>query len=592
MTDQKRTDEVLQESEERYRNIIEDQTELICRFRPDYTLTFINTAYCRFFKKRKEELVGFNLMNLIPHGDRQEVRDHIASLSKEQPVSTLEHQVFLPNGETGFQQWTNRVILNDEGNVEEYQAVGRDITHRKRVEEALKRANDDLERLVENRTARLLKRNRQLLKEIEERKKTEEALRTSEAKYRSVVDNIGIGISLISPDMEIVTLNNQMKKWFPHIDVSKKPLCYEAFNNPPRETVCSYCPTIKTLQDSQVHECITETPAGNEIRHYRIISSPIKDRNGRVLSAIEMVDDITDWMKVQERLRESEQRLSEIIEFLPDATFAVDRNGKVMAWNRAIEEMTGVKAGDMTGKGDYEYALPFYGFRRPILIDMVFSSNEEIEKKYSFIKKEDDIILAEADVVMNGENRVLWGKARCLYDSKGNIAGALQSIRDITDRKRAEEAVKKREEEIEMKSRNLEELNTALRVLLKRRIDDKSEFEERVLANIKQLVLPYIEKMKMSRMDEKDMSYVTILESNLKNIVSSFSQRLSSKYLNLTPKEIQVANLIRDGKTTKEIAKLLNASPGTIDFHRNNIRQKLNMRNKKANLRDYLLTGS
>ncbi len=592
MTDQKRTDEVLQESEERYRNIIEDQTELICRFRPDYTLTFINTAYCRFFKKRKEELIGFNFMNLIPDKDRQKVGGHIASLSKEQPVSTHEHQVFLPNGEIGFQQWTNRVILNNEGNVEEYQAVGRDITDLKRAEEALKRAKDNLERLVEKRTARLLKINERLLKEIEERKKTEEALRASEDKYRSVVDHIGIGVSLISPDMEIVTLNNQMKKWFPDIDVSKNPLCYEAFNNPPRETLCSYCPTIRTLQDGQVHESITETPAGNEIRHYRIIASPIKDRYGRVLSAIEMVDDFTEKIKVQGRLQESEQRLSDIIDFLPDATFAIGCDGKVIAWNRAIEEMTGVKTKDMMGRGDYEYALPFYGIRRPILIDMILSLDEEIEKKYSFIKKEKDIMLAETEVTMKGENRVLWGKARCLYDSKGNVTGAIQSIRDITDRRRAEEGLKKRERELEMKSRNLEELNTALRVLLKRREEDKCEFEERVLANIKQLVLPYIEKMRMGQMDEKDMSYVTILESNLKNIVSPFSQRLSSKYLNLTPKEIQIANLIRDGRTTKEIAGLLNASPGTIDFHRNNIRQKLDMRNKKANLRTYLLTVS
>jgi PAS domain S-box-containing protein len=717
MTNQEHSEESLQESEERYRSIIEDQTELICRFLPDYTLTFVNTAYCRFFKRKKEDLIGYNFMSLIPEGDRQKVVDQIASLSKERPVSTHEHQIFLPDGEIGFQQWTNRTIFDEKGHVQEFQAVGRDITDRKRVEEALKRTNDDLERLVENRTIRLSKKNRQLLKEIEERKKTEEALRASEEKYRSVVDYIGIGISLISPAMEILTLNNQMKEWFPDIDVSKKPLCYKVFNNPPRETVCSYCPTIKTLQDGEVHESITETPAGNEIRHYRVISSPIKDKKGRILSAIEMVDDITEWMKVQEKLqeseakyrtifettgtammiieedntvslvnaefekqsgfskegiegrkrwtefiykddlelmrryrllrmmspesaprnfelrfvdseghirdvfatvssipgtkksvaslldvtepkraeaalRESEQRLSDIINFLPDATFVINQNGNVMAWNRAIEEMTGVKAEDIIGKGDYEHAVPFYGVRRPLLIDLVFWPDEEIEEKYNFVKKEGDALLAEADVPLRGRNRVLWGKASPLYDGDGNIIGAIESLRDVTERKQAEEAVRKRERELEMKSRNLEELNTALRVLLKRREDDKREFEERVLANLKQLVLPYIEKMKKSRLDEKDMSYVTILESNLKDIASPFSQQLSSKYLNLTPKEIQIANLIREGRTTKEIAELLNASPGTIDFHRNNIRHKLDIKNRKANLRTYLLTVS
>ena len=578
MTNQERTEKALQESEERYRSIIEDQTELICRFRPDYTLTFVNTAYCRFFKREKEELIGHSFMTLIPGGDQKKAKDQIASLSKERPVSTHEHQVFLPNGKIGFQQWTNRVILSETGDIEEFQAVGRDITDRKRVEEALKKANDDLERLVENRTARLLKRNKLLLKEIEERKKTEEALRASEDKYRSVVDHIGIGVSLISPDMEIVTLNNQMKKWFPDIDVSTKPLCYEAFNNPPRETVCSYCLTIKTLQDGQVHESITETPAGNEIRHFRVISSPIKDKKGKLLSAIEMVDDITEWMKVQEKLRESEANYRTIFETTGTATMIIEEDNTVSLVNTEFEKQYGFSKEEIEGRKSW----------------MEFICEDDLER----MKRYRHLRMIDPDAApRNYETRFVdsHGRVRDVFATISMIPGTKKSVAsllDITDRKQAEEAVKKRERELEMKSRNLEELNTALRVLLKRREDDKRDLEERVLVNIKQLVLPCIEKMRMSRLEEKDMSYVAILESNLKDIVSPFSQRLSSKYLNLTPKEIQVANLIRDGRTTKEIAELLNASPGTIDFHRNNIRHKLDMKNKKANLRTYLLTVS
>jgi len=159
-----------------------------------------------------------------------------------------------------------------------------------------------------------------------------------------------------------------------------------------------------------------------------------------------IIRDITDRKRAEEKLWESEQRLSDIIDFLPDATFAIDRDGKVITWNRAIEEMTSVKAGDMVGKGDYEYAIPFYGMRRPILIDLVFISDEEIEKKYRFINKKGDILLTEADVPMNNQNRILWGKARPLYDSVGNIVGAIESIRDITDRKRTEEELRESEE--------------------------------------------------------------------------------------------------------------------------------------------------
>jgi DNA-binding CsgD family transcriptional regulator len=161
---------------------------------------------------------------------------------------------------------------------------------------------------------------------------------------------------------------------------------------------------------------------------------------------------------------------------------------------------------------------------------------------------------------------------------------------DITERKQAEQALKEREKELEMKTKNLEEANTALKVFLKRRDEDKTEIEERILLNMKERVIPYLEKLKKSGLDEKQKIYVGILESNLNDVISPFSQRLSSMYLNLTPTEIQIANLLRQGKTNKEIGELLHSSPRTIAFHRENIRKKLGLKNKKTNLKTYLLS--
>lgn len=153
---------------------------------------------------------------------------------------------------------------------------------------------------------------------------------------------------------------------------------------------------------------------------------------------------------------------------------------------------------------------------------------------------------------------------------------------EIEERKRAETS-------LEIESQKLVESNTALKVLLEQRERDKDELEEWVLSNVKNLIIPNVEKLKRLNAKTKSTPHVTLLETNLKDLTSSFSQRLSSLYLNLTTKEIQVANLVKDGKTSKDISELMNISERTIDFHRKNIRKKLGLNNRKINLRASLL---
>ncbi len=143
--------------------------------------------------------------------------------------------------------------------------------------------------------------------------------------------------------------------------------------------------------------------------------------------------DITERKQVEEALRESEQRLAEIIDFLPDATFAIDRQGKVIAWNRAIEKMTGCQAGAMLGRNEYEHALPFYGKRRPVLVDLVMAPDKAATAQYSLLETKGDVLVGEAEVQIQGRKRLFWGKASPLFSSSGELAGAIETIRDITE---------------------------------------------------------------------------------------------------------------------------------------------------------------
>jgi PAS domain S-box-containing protein len=145
-------------------------------------------------------------------------------------------------------------------------------------------------------------------------------------------------------------------------------------------------------------------------------------------------------------IRDHERREADIINFLPDATFAIDRSGHIIAWNHAIEEMTGVPAAEMLGKGDFEYAVPFYGKRRPILIDLIYESDEVIARNYAQIVHERDNLIAETSLVSpKGHEVTLMVKASPLYNRQGEVIGAIESIRDITEMKKAVERLSESE---------------------------------------------------------------------------------------------------------------------------------------------------
>ena len=186
--------------------------------------------------------------------------------------------------------------------------------------------------------------------------------------------------------------------------------------------------------------------SGREYCLWAKVSPIFDDNNIQISGVIETIRDITKIKQIENELRETGQQLQNIIDFVPDPTFVIDIQGKVIAWNHALEDLTGTKATSILGQGDYSYAQPFYGYKRPILIDFVFEKNEEIIGKYKYLKKDGDKIFAETLIkrLHDRKDVYLWGVAAPLYDTHGTITGAIESIRDITERINLEHELNKK----------------------------------------------------------------------------------------------------------------------------------------------------
>ena len=179
ITERKRADDALRASEQRYRDVVEDQTELICRFLPDGRLTFINEAYCNYFRLNREECIGKRHSVLLLPEDAQQLKNHLAALTPENPVLSISHRIVMPSGEVRWQRWSDRAIFDTEGRVVEYQSVGRDITRQKEIETQLENYKETLEQRVRDRTSELSETNLKLKKEIEDRIKIQKNLTIS-----------------------------------------------------------------------------------------------------------------------------------------------------------------------------------------------------------------------------------------------------------------------------------------------------------------------------------------------------------------------------------------------------------------------------
>jgi len=314
-------------------------------------------------------------------------------------------------------------------------------------------------------------------------------------------------------------------------------------------------------------------------------------------------------------LRESEERYRTLLESSPDPIVVYDMQGVATYVNPAFEQTFGLSRDELLGKQINFVPQENWPETKKAIESMLSGKKVKLFETRRLIKDGKVLDVQISATLYRGSTGQPVGNIVILRDISARkraeeelqkyhghleelvaertaeLASAnLKLKKEIDEKKRVEKALRKREKELQSQSHHLEEVNTALRVLLKQREEDKKELSEIVLSNVQELVSPYLQKVISGRLDTRQRTLVRILETNLNNIISPFVSRLTSRLVNLTPVEIRVSGLVKEGKTNKEIAELLLISKNTVLFHRHNIRSKLGLKNKKINLRSHLLS--
>ncbi len=429
----------------------------------------------------------------------------------------------------------------------------------------------------------LEKKVKKLEKDSKLLKKLKAQLWETNEKFTAVFNNVNDAILYVGPDGTIIDMNDRTVELFGH---KRKELAGKNIFNLDILSHEDMRTAWKGFEDVRTGK----SPPPDEFRAFRKdrsvavvkVNTSIIKKGKKIKGFLTFVRDLTEKKKAEEELRASEGRFKTIFETANDVIVMSDNRGGVIDINEKCYDVFGYKRKELVGKNFGEV-----GIFLPDDITQLF-------KRIDSFEDDRPINMEEFEIRRKDNKRVVVEVNSTILKKGKKLQGFISIIRDITRRKHAEEVLKMHREQLEdlVKERtvNLEEANTALRVLLKRREEDKSELEDKVLFSVKELIDPYLLKLKQGRLRDRQKAYLDILESNLQDITSPYSHKLTSRYLNLTPTEIQIAELVKKGKTSKEIADLLNSSQRAIEFHRSNLRDKLGLKNQKVNLRSHLLS--
>ena len=552
--------EEIEKSEKKYRDFFENVLDFIFIHDLEDNLIENNVRYVTEVGARPDVIATSNLRDLIPEKFKPEFDDYLNRIkNKGRDEGVIAIQV--PEGEIRILEYRNLLIYDDD-----------------------------------NRPVSVLGSARDITEHIRDKK----ALRESKQRYQMILENVGDYIYELDLAGNYTFVNEALVK---RSGYSREELIGMNYRD-------YIFPEEKEIIEAYHYQIFNTGKTGKGLEHrvirkdgspvfIELVASLIKNENGNPIGFRGVARDVTERRLAEKVLKESEQQLKEIIEGTPIPTIVFNKNQHITHWNRACEELTGVKAIDVIGQGK-QVAEKF--FNQPILPDFLVKnvSLNDISAFYGSECRKSKIVKNAFEVEsffsqLGEKGKWLFLTMAFLRDPENKIIGVIETLLDVTSQKRAEKKLLKMhdalEEKVVERTKELQEVNIALEVLLKKRENDKKKFEDKVAYSIKEILSPHLELLKKTHLDKHQKVYLEILEDNFREISSPFMTMLSDKIQKLTRTEIQVINLIKQNKITKEIADLMGISTRTVETHRDNIRRKLGIKNKKVNLRSFLMSS-
>jgi PAS domain S-box-containing protein len=377
-------------------SIIESTGDAIIGKNPDGVIISWNSAAERLYGYPQEEMIGRHISLIIPPKQRPEMEEILKKIKNGDSVNNLETVRITKDGTVIDVAVTVSPIIDDDGTVIGASTIARDISF----------------------------------------KKAEKQLEESEENYRELVDNIVVGVyrSTGDPDGRFIWANASLVQilGYPSLDALKSVHIADLFKE--KDGRKWFLEKLQKTGFVKNNEILLKRPDGKTIC-VLVTAFATHNQKGGIARIRGIVEDITGQRDAQSRLQVMHKEILDIVEFIPDPTFIIDSEKKVVAWNTALEQLTGVQREEILNKGGYAHALPFYGESRPILSDLIDAPDEEVAKYYPGVRRTGSTLEAEvfAPAVDGWKGAYLWGKASPFFDPAGNRVGTIETIRDISD---------------------------------------------------------------------------------------------------------------------------------------------------------------